>query len=252
MSFDQKLNEYEKWRPKYSKEVFSAICNYSHIDKSKILVEVGCGTGQATEFFLECGSRVIAIESGKNFAKFVADKFAKYANFKVYNLDFENFTLQNNSIDLIYAATSFHWVNEEVGFRKVFNMLKRGGTIALFWNTPFVNRIDDPLHQDIQKIYKKYRPNEPTPIENNTEKYRLRRKTIEKYGFVNLKLLFFHQTRTFSSKEYISLLNTYSDHITLPPKIKNAFEKEIIQTIDKHGGILKVYDTIDLYLAKKP
>ena len=251
-SFDNHLQEYNRWRPTYSPEVFSTICDYSNIKKNSVLVEVGCGTGQATVFFLDYGCNVIGVESGTNFTNFLRNKFVNYKNFYVYNMDFENYSMQSGVVDLIYAATSFHWVNEDIGYKKAFDLLKSGGSIALFWNTPFVNRNDDMLHQDIQKIYRKYTRNYKAPIEIDEEKYKKRKQTIEKYGFVNVKSILFHQTRTFKAHEYIALLNTYSDHIEMMPDTKRAFESEIYKAIIKGGDRLVVYDTIDLYLAKKP
>ena len=53
-----------------------------------------------------------------------------------------------------------------------------------------------------------------------------------------------------TSEEYISLINTYSDHIALPKEMRNAFEIDMKQAIDNVGGVINIYDTIDLYLAK--
>ena len=58
--------------------------------------------------------------------------------------------------------------------------------------------------------------------------------------------------RQFTADEYIGLLNTYSDHRALPKQIKKELETEISILINDCGGILTVYDTIDLYLAQKP
>ena len=48
------------------------------------------------------------------------------------------------------------------------------------------------------------------------------------------------------------MLNTYSDHRAMPDDVRTRFECEIRAAIEKAGGFLKVYDTIDLYLAQKP
>jgi hypothetical protein len=38
----------------------------------------------------------------------------------------------------------------------------------------------------------------------------------------------------------------------LDPKTKDAFEAEMKMSIDEIGGKIDIYDTIDLYLARKP
>lgn len=133
----------------------------------------------------------------------------------------------------------------------MFRLLKDGGVLALFWNTPFVAREDDALHQQIQALYQRYRSSSFKPIENDPNRYQSISDTITKYGFTDLKCSLFHQTRTFTAEEYIQLLNTYSDHRSMPHPQKRQFEDEISSAIKAFGDCMRVYDTIDLYLARK-
>lgn len=52
-------------------------------------------------------------------------------------------------------------------------------------------------------------------------------------------------------KAIFSLLNTYSDHRALPVEVKNNFEIDMKNAIDEVGIKINIYDTIDLYLARK-
>ena len=75
---------------------------------------------------------------------------------------------------------------------------------------------------------------------------------IKKYGFIDVNYKLYHRTRSFNAKEYVSLINTYSDHRALEENKRNEFCKEIENAIDSHGGKITIYDTIDLQLARKP
>jgi SAM-dependent methyltransferase len=252
LTFNQDVKNYDKFRPSYPKELFKEIIDYSGLDCNKHSLEIGIGTGQATRPILETGCAVRAIEFGDKLAAYSKEKFSSYNNFKIKNISFEDFECDSNSIDLVYSATAFHWLPEEIAYPKVLDLLKRGGTMTLFWNRPFVGRDNDLLHQEIQAIYDKYRPSTKVLIEHDQERYNKRIDTIKKYGFVDLEFKLFHQTRSFNAEDYVCLLNTYSDHRILLPNIKAEFEAEIKSAINRHGGILKVYDTVDLYLARKP
>ena len=130
--------------------------------------------------------------------------------------------------------------------------MKPGGTLALFWNHPFVNRSDDMLHAEIQEIYSKYRPSDnKSLVEFNESSCKKVTDTLGSHGFSNIAPRLFYQTRTLSSQNYIGLLNTYSDHRALEENIKNGLECGIVSAIDKSGGELNIYDTMDLYLAQK-
>jgi len=72
-----------------------------------------------------------------------------------------------------------------------------------------------------------------------------------KYGFTDVKYALFYRERVFSGKEYIQLLGTYSDHIAIEEPIRIRFFSKIEEAINKHGGTITIYDTIDLQLARK-
>ncbi len=251
LTFNEDIENYEKWRPTYCDELFKDIIAYSQIEQGKKAIEIGIGTGQATRHLLETGCELTAIELGKDLAEYSKLKFQEYKNFTVCNTAFEEYEYSEGSIDLIYSATAFHWIPEEVGYPKVSKLLKPNGTLALFWNRPFVSRDDDELHQNIQSIYQKYRPSNSNIMEHDAERYECLKKTIQAYGFSELEFKLYHLTRTFSSSDYIALLNTYSDHRAMPSTTRVLFEKEIREAILRYGDVLNVYDTIDLYLARK-
>ncbi|NHN32598.1 class I SAM-dependent methyltransferase [Paenibacillus agricola] len=251
LAFNEDVENYDKRRPTYCDDLFKDVLAYSQLEQGKKALEVGIGTGQATRPFLETGCELTAIELGRDLAEYSKLKFQEYKNFRVCNTSFEEYECPNNSIDIIYSATAFHWIPENIGYPKVLKLLKSGGILALFWNRPFVARVNDELHQNIQSIYQRYRPSSTKIIEHDTERYKNISKTIQAYGFREVVFKLYHLTRTFSSSDYISLLNTYSDHRSLPPATKELFESEIKEAIVRFGDVLNVYDTIDLYLARK-
>lgn len=250
-TFNEDVMNYEKWRPTYCEELFHDIMEYSKLDMHKKALEIGIGTGQATLPFLKTECDLIAIELGENLAEFSQNKFKAYKNFNILNVPFEDFKCDENTFDLIYSATAFHWIDENIGYPKALKLLKPGGTLALFWNKPFIGRKDDLLHQKIQSIYERYKPSKAKPIENDKEHYKELLEKLRKYGFKDVELKLYHKTRIFNAYNYISLLNTYSDHIAMNPNIKEHFEKEIRQAILDNNNSLKIYDTMELYLARK-
>ncbi|WP_310829498.1 class I SAM-dependent methyltransferase [Paenibacillus pedocola] len=251
LTFNEDVENYDKWRPTYCEELFEDIMAYSQIGQGKKALEIGIGTGQATRPFLNTGCELTAIELGKDLAAYSKLKFQEYKNFTVCNTAFEEFEYPDDSVDLVYSATAFHWIPEATSYPKVSKLLKTNGTLALFWNRPFVARENDELHQNIQSIYQKYRPANTKIIENDTERYNYILKTIQGYGFRDVVFKLYHLTRRFPSADYIALLNSYSDHRSMPSAAKEGLEAEIKEAIMNFGDVLSVYDTIDLYLARK-
>ncbi len=61
---------YNKYRPSYTKELFKDIIEYAAISKQKNLIEVGIGTRIFTRKFLDTSCNLKAIELGRSLAEF--------------------------------------------------------------------------------------------------------------------------------------------------------------------------------------
>ncbi|MNM87768.1 16S ribosomal RNA methyltransferase KsgA/Dim1 family protein [compost metagenome] len=251
LKFNEDVVNYEKMRPTYVEELFQDVIRYSDLNQGKRTLEVGIGTGQATLPFLNTGCEITAIELGEDLAKFSAEKFSRFPHFHVIHSDFESVRLEPEQYDLIYSATAFHWIPQEIGYPKAYQLLRSGGVLALFWNRPFPARKDD-LHEAMQHIYAKYAPSSKEPAPHTEQKSLEMVHTLEQYGFADVNFKIYHQTRTFDAPSYVALLNTYSDHRAFPEELRVRIEQEMIEAINHYGGKVELHDTLDLYLARKP
>ena len=251
-TFDTVAERYEKIRPGYVDKMYADIFRYIPITESSNVVEVGIGGGQATLPFLETGCRLTAVERGSNLTALCRNKFRAYPHFHVATGRFEDFTCADSSYDLVYSASAFHWIEEEIGYPKVLRMLKSGGVFARFANHPYRDQQREELHRAIQAIYAVYMPDSAAPRRYSEEAARERAAIAQQYGFVDTAYHLYHRTRIFTSKAYIALIGTYSDHIALEESKRNRFFAEMERTIDAFGGQIQIEDTIDLQLARKP
>jgi len=253
--FDDVVLNYEKRRPNYGTELFKHIIKYAEITRDKSVIEVGCGTGQATEPFLKTNCKVTAVELGENLASYTREKFKAYKNLHVVSSAFEDYDCDDNKFDMIYSATAFHWIPDEIGYKKAYRIIKNGGSIALFWNRPSINDKNNPVHQKIQSIYNEILPHWSYKVTSDEEKssmYSSIINKIEQCGFTNIEFKLYHNTRKMTGVEYIELLNTYSDHLALAKSIKSQLFHGIRTVIEEFGNEIIINDAIDLYLAQKP
>lgn len=250
-TFNTVAAEYDKWRPTYVPELYEDIFAYKEINQASNVLEIGIGTGQATVPILETGCTLTAVELGDKLAGFTRQKFSKYSNFSIVNMAFQDFECHESSSDFIFSAGAFHWIPEEIGYTKVYRMLKPGGVFARFAKHPYYKKENEGLYSAIQKVYSEFM-SYSSPSPEYTEADAKRRSDIStQYGFVDTTYKLYYNTRTYSSQDYISLIATYSDHIVLEESKRNGFYKEIKDAIDSHGGVITLYDTIDLQLARK-
>lgn len=251
-TFDTVADTYAKLRPGYVDALYRDLLEYKVIDESSFAVEIGIGGGQATQPILEVGGSVTAVEPGEQFCRLCREKFAAYPKFSVVTGKFEAVVFPPESCDLVYSASAFHWVPEEIGYRKAYAMLKPGGAFARFANHPYKDKGRPGMHEALQAVYAVYMPGSLVPSEYSEEAARSRAEIAAKYGFVDIQHRLYHRTRDFTAAEYIQLLGTYSDHIAIEENTRRRFFGEIKQAINDLGGTITIYDTIDLQLARKP
>lgn len=256
-TFDTVADVYEKLRPGYVDGVYDMIRDYVPLGEHSRAVEVGVGGGQATKPILDTGCAVTAVEPGEEFSKLCAAKFGAYPKFSVITGKFEEVDFAPQSCDLVYSASAFHWVPEEIGYRKVYNMLRSGGAFARFANHPHPDQGRPEMSAAIQEAYARYYyPFHRREIRHDKvygeAEAEARAEIARKYGFQDIAWALLRRTRSFTAKEYIMLLGTYSDHIVIDEPIRMKFFDAIEQTINDYGGEITLYDTIDLALARKP
>ena len=186
-------------------------------------------------------------------------------NFKVITAPFEDAILDENQYNLIYAATAFHWVDAEIGCPKAFRLLKNGGSFALFRynNFPSGNQeLNDEIQSAYQKHYYSHYKNNPIKKLVKLSEDELSKPAeikrgfgfsdLTAYGFCDITMKFYHQTRTFTASEYITLLETFSDHKQLPQANRTALFAGIKQAILNHNNQHEFHNTYQLYLGRKP
>lgn len=265
--FDEIVMNYDKMRPKCPDELFADIFAYTGNNKAKKALEIGAGTGKATSPFLEAGYDVTAVEIGTNMTEVLRDRFKEFDKFKVIHAAFEDvlLELEEESYDLIYAVSSFHWVNAQIGCPKVLRLLKPGGTVALICYTGVLrytgsSDYDEEIYNKIQKVYKKYfhKPyQKPLKISKEIMKEpdeifkRYGFKDLKDYGFIDISMNFYDASRIFNADEYIALLDTYADHRSLPENNRQNLYKEIKEIILNNGGQHKINNIFQLYMGKK-
>ena len=264
--FDEIVINYDKARWDYPAELFSDAIDYSGHGNGKRAIEIGAGTGKATTPFLDAGYAVTAVEMGAKMSEFLSDKFKGYANFSVITSTFEDAYLEDNNYDLVYAASAFHWIDAEVGCPKVFRLLKNGGAFVLLRNNVYRQEgssldaaIDAAYEEYYFRHYKRY--DRPVGISKMTyddfikpeEIHRgFRFSSLKQYGFNDITMKLYNGSRIYGADEYISLMDTMSDHRAMPERDRLALYKGIKDAILSHGGQFEIKFLFQLYMGRKP
>ena len=115
----------------YMAEIYDEIFKYAPLNAESRALEVGIGFGQATAPILATGASVTALEPNEDVANVCKEIFAENKNLTVMTEKFEDFTAENESFDLVYSASAFHEVKQDIGYTKAYALLKKGGVLIL-------------------------------------------------------------------------------------------------------------------------
>lgn len=245
-TFDKIPEQFDKWRPRYCNELFTSIIDTAEIDANKAVLEIGPGTGQATEPFLKTGCDYLAIELGEHFTEYMKKKYSSYSNFHIVNADFETYDFGMNKFDLVFSAATIQWMPEEIALPKIYNLLKPGGILAMFMTCSDEKSSNEELYQKINQVYAEH-----FHVETKyTCKFNY--ENVVNYGFTNYSYHDWKKTRVFNADEYVSYIGTHVEHITLKEPYKSRFYDGVRKAIMEQGNRIIINDTIPLYLARKP
>ena len=255
-TFDEAASLYDEVRPGYPEDLFDDVVSLSGIPAGGGILEIGCGTGQATVPFARRGYRILCIELGENMAAVARHNLEGYPQAEVRRGAFEEWPLQEGAFDLAISATAFHWIDPAVAYPKVARSLREGGSLALFWNEHVYSDASEGFFEEVQRIYEREAPEIVGPDDHRLprpgEVYD-RTAEIEASGmFGGITTCHYRWDETYDSEAYLRVLSTYSGHRNLGDDTRTRLFRGIADLADtKFGGrIVKGYLTT-LYVAQK-
>jgi SAM-dependent methyltransferase len=163
-TFDQVPQQYDRARPGYPPDVFSDLANLAQLRDGTRVVEIGCGTGQATVTLAQMGYAVTCVELGAQLVAAYAHRtLAAYPSVEVINAEFESWLPERADFDAVIAFSAFHWtwIAPDVRYAKSADLLGATGKLA-FVSTAHVLPADgDRFFVDVQRDYEQVVPDDP-------------------------------------------------------------------------------------------
>lgn len=153
--------------------------------------------------------------------------------------------------DVIYAAQSFHWVAEELRYKKTHELLRDQGTLALFWNSI---KDDTDFSRAENEIWVKHfgekmrgSYSELFEQEGLLELNSFRQSSC----FEDVEYLQFPHRIEYTREQYLGLQGTYSDNAKMKSSCRKALFEDIEGLIDAMGGAIAVPYTAILFIGRK-
>ena len=103
--YNQMADYYDKYRPGYPNEIVSAIIQKAKLGSGSRLLEIGAGSGKATEQFANRGFTILCLEPGKDLARAGNARFED-DNIRFVASSFEDFCVKHDYYDRTKAIAS--------------------------------------------------------------------------------------------------------------------------------------------------
>ena len=260
-TFDQNPAQYAAVRPGYPDPIIEAVIERAGPPPRTRILEIGCGTGNATAPFARRGYPIHCLEPGPNIAAEARERFRELANVTIEVITFEDWPTRAGEFDLVLAAQAFHWIDPELGFAKSAEALRPCGSLALVWNLAGSNSTAEPealteLSEVIQREYARHAPQLLHVHLKNTLESQVAALQERLWGLTDLYPeryeLRVPWCEHYDTERYLALLGTYSGHIALPVEQRTALFSGLRRAVEAHGGLVtKQYESLLIFARKR-
>ena len=161
MLFDAVADLYDRVRPGYPGELFADLAAITGLDTGSTVLEVGCGTGQATRSLGALGCSVTAVEPGPAMIALARERTAIHPNVEIEAGAFEDWDDRGRRFDVLVAASSWHWVDPSIGWRRASELLHPHGWMAMLGHV-VVRRPGEPeVYAETADLHERFCPANP-------------------------------------------------------------------------------------------
>ncbi len=246
---------YDAVRPGHAEEVYDILRERCEVQPGSTVLEVCPGTGQATRRLLDLGADpLVAIEPDPALAEFLRGSLGDRVEVRESAL--EDVELEPNWYDLTAAASSFHWVEEDVGLQALQDALRPGGWIALWWTLFGDEARPDPFRLAVDPLFEDVPHGPSGPFEGRPSFARdaeLRLAALVRAGFEDIEFKEMSWEQTWTTEGIRGLYSTFAPLSALEPDRREELLDSVARIADNEfGGRVEKPLVTSLYTARKP
>ncbi len=228
--------DYDRYRPRYPDSMFDDLVGLTNLAPGDRVIEIGAGTGIATEPLVDRGLEVTAIEPAGPLAALTESKVAGRARVVVGR--FEDFSGEP-SVQLLAAFNAWHWVDPEVGIDLAAQLLEPDGWLALGW-TEVVSWGQEPFEERLAAIFGSPWPKREGRVDQSLQPVR------RDPRFDDFRVSHHPFERVLDAATFVAVTKTYGGSRTVEQyeAIEWAINEEL-------GGAVRKEEDAVLYLCRR-
>ncbi|MCX4752051.1 class I SAM-dependent methyltransferase [Kitasatospora purpeofusca] len=252
---------YDAARPGYPDVLVSAVLDYAALGDRPAL-EAGAGTGKATvPFAAALNGPLTCIEPDARMAEILRRKTAAHPNVRIEVSSFEDWQPGDTRFGLLFAATSWHWIDPGRRWDLAHDVLAPGGTVALFWNPLGIR--DPDLHAALSEVDQRHglthtphavlasafgdTPGHWPDMLGHWPAV----DCAEDARFTDLRSLRFREEAHYETADYLAYLSSLSMYAALPTDHRTQALTDTATVLNTHGTGAPVERIHDLFLTRR-
>lgn len=226
--FSSAAELYQQVRPNYPQALVAWLQQDLGLNQHSVAIDLGAGTGKFIPYLKQATPHIIAVEP---IPAMLEQLKMVHPDVRTLQASSSKIPLNNQSVDAIVCAQSFHWFADMPTLKEIYRILKPHGPLGLIWNqrdteVPWVKALADTI----------------APYENDTPRFHSAEwqkvfKHQHLFDFVSEKKFQLLHTGTVENVVSKRLLST--SFIAMMPaeqqlQLKLQFERIILEMTGKH------------------
>jgi SAM-dependent methyltransferase len=253
--FGQVAELYEQARPSYPDQLVADVLADAQLENGDRILEVGAGTGKATRLFARAGFEIVAIEPSEKMSAVARSTCAGFPLVTIVEAEFERWQPPGQRFKLLISAQAWHWIDPEIRYVKAREVLTERGLLATFWNWP--DWQGHPLRAALDEAYRQAAPelltscgpmNSLTAGEDPVDGWSAEIEATD--GFDHPEVRTYRWQCHYSTREWVDLLATHSDHALLDPETRHRLLERVAVAVEDQGGEFELPYLTRLCLAR--
>lgn len=122
---------YDAYRPSPPAALLDLLCLEAQVERPKLVVDLGCGTGLSARVWAERADEIVGVEPS-DAMRASAEKATTAANVRYVGAFADATGLADGLADVVTCSQSFHWMEPVPTLAEVARILRPGGVFAAY------------------------------------------------------------------------------------------------------------------------